>query len=923
MALAPSTRFGSYEVLVQIGVGGMGEVYRARDSKLNRDVALKVLPDSFVSDPDRLARFQREAHVLASLNHPNIAAIYGVEEVASVRALVMELVDGSTLEDRIGGVPLPLDEAVIIAAQIADALGAAHDQGIIHRDLKPANIKVKADGTVKVLDFGLAKATGPAEAGHYLPDGSVRLKADASASPTITTPAMTQMGVLLGTAAYMSPEQAKGRPADKRSDVWAFGCVFYEMLAGQRAFAEDDISETLAAVLKSEPDWTRFPADVPQPIRTLIQRCLVKDRRQRVADISAATFILRELSNLGTRASTVTLPAAPRSRWPRVLPALAVSALTAIVAGTAAWMLWPIPRAPIVAQFSFALPAGHILSGGARQTVAISPDGTRIAYVANSRLFLRPIGELVAHPIPGTESTTVGVLNPLFSPDGQSIAFFAAGEGGSPSSAGLRRVPIGGGAAIPMATVTAPIGGSWGPDGILIGQGPGGIVRVSERGGAPELVVRVAVGESAHGPQALPDGQTVLFTLGKNVAEDGWDKAQIVAHSLKDASRRVLIDGGSDGRYLRTGHLMYTVAGTVYAAPLNVKTLTLTGPAVPVVVGVRRGGSGRVTAATQLALSDTGTLVYWPGPATASSITRTIVVGPTPLKLPPADYVHPRVSPDGKVLAVAENIGRESDISTYDLSEQTQMKRLTFGGNNRFPVWSGDGRRVTFQSAREGDRAIFWQSADGSSGAERLTKPAQGAEHTPESWSRDGTRLLFSVFKDAKFSLWVLTLDGKREAPFGNVRSNEPLSATFSPDGRWVAYAVNEGAGGFVSPNRGIFVQPFPATGEQHQAPRRVLDFHPLWAPDGKSIFYVPSAARSTVSVPITTRPAVAFGTTVELPSAPKPLLLSPEVRGYDVLPDGRFISVVPASADGSASNTEFRVVLNWFEELKRLSPTK
>jgi len=360
MSLVPGTRFGSYEVASRIGVGGMGEVHRARDIKLNRDVALKVLPDSFVNDPDRLARFQREAQVLASLNHPNIAAIYGVEDVGGTRALVMELVDGPTLAERTADASIPVDEAIAIATQIAEALGAAHDQGVVHRDLKPANIKVKPDGTVKVLDFGLAKATGPAEAGNYMNHGSVLLQTDLSASPTITTPAMTQIGMLLGTAAYMSPEQAKGRPADKRSDVWAFGCVFYEMLTGQRAFAEDDISETLAAVLKSEPDWTRLPSDLPHAIRTLIQRCLVKDRRQRVADISAAKFVLCELGNLGARPATTKIAAGvPRSHWQRVLPPVAAAAVTAAIVGTAAWSRRSIPRAPIVAQFSVALPVSE------------------------------------------------------------------------------------------------------------------------------------------------------------------------------------------------------------------------------------------------------------------------------------------------------------------------------------------------------------------------------------------------------------------------------------------------------------------------------------------------------------------------------------------------------------------------------------
>jgi Tol biopolymer transport system component len=921
MSLAPGMRFGSYEVAAQIGVGGMGEVYRARDIKLNRDVALKVLPDSFVNDPDRLARFQREAHVLASLNHPNIAAIYGVEEVpgaasgqTAVRALVMELVEGPTLAERIAEGPIPIDEAIGIAAQIAEALGAAHDQGVVHRDLKPANIKVKPDGTVKVLDFGLAKAAEPAMSTS---SGAV------SQSPTITTPAMTQIGVLLGTAAYMSPEQAKGRPADKRSDVWAFGCVFYEMLTGTRAFAEDDISETLAAILKSEPEWTRIPSDVPQAVRTLIQRCLVKDRRQRVANISAAKFVLCELSNLGTRPPTANVAAAPRSRWQRVLPPLAAAAVTAAIVGAGMWTLRPIPRAPLAAHFTFGLPPGDVLTATGRQLVAISPDGARIVYTANSRLYLRPIGDVVARPIPGTEGPSIGVLNPTFSPDGQSIAFFTAGEGGSLAGATLKYVSVNGGTASTLASLDTPFGASWGPDGILIGQAAKGIVRVPAKGGVAEIVVRVAPEDRAYGPQMLPDGQTLLLTIGRNFAEDGWDKAQIVAHSLKDGSRRVLIESGADARYLASGHLIYTVAGTVFGARFDLETLTLTSPAVPVVVGVRRAAGGRATPAAHLAISDTGTLVYLPGPATASFGLRNIVLESTPLKVPSAGYEHPRVSPDGSVLAVGRTTGRESEIHMYDLSGQTEMRRLTFGGNNRFPVWSGNGQRIAFQSARDGDRAIFSQSADGASGAERLTKPAQGEEHRPESWSRDGAHLLFSIFKDFKFSLWVLTLDSKKAEPFGNVRSNEPLSATFSPDGRWVAYAVNEGAGGMLSPDRGVYVQPFPATGEQHQVPRRVLDFHPLWAPDSKSIFYVPSAARATVSVPITTRPSVTFGTPVELPRAPKPLLLSPDVRGYDVLRDGRFISIVPASDDATSPVADFRVVVNWFEELKRLSSTK
>jgi hypothetical protein len=661
MSLIPGTRFGSYEVSARIGVGGMGEVHRARDIKLNRDVALKVLPDSFSSDPDRLARFQREAHVLASLNHPNIAAIYGVEDVAGARALVMELVEGPTLAERIAEGPIPIDESIAIAAQITEALGAAHDQGVVHRDLKPANIKVTPDGAVKVLDFGLAKATGPAEAGHYASDGSVRLQADLSASPTITTPAMTQMGMLLGTAAYMSPEQAKGRPADKRSDVWAFGCVLYEMLSGTRAFAEEDISETLAAILKTEPDWTRIPSDVPPAVRTLIQRCLVKDRRQRIADISAAKFVLCELSNLTPTAPVRTGASVPRSRWQRVVPSLAAAAMASLIVGAAMWTLRPIARVPLTARFTFGLPAGEALTATGRQLVTISRDGALIAFAASSKVYLRPIGDVVARAIPGTDTASIGALTPLISPDGQSVAFFTIGEGGSVTGTMLKRVSVNGGTPSPLATLDVPLGASWGPDGILVAQGGKGIVRIPETGGVPEIVVPVAPKDRAYGPQMLPGGHTLLYTLARNFAENGWGNVQIVAHSFKDGSQRVVIERGADARYLTSGHLIYSVGGTVYAAPLDIDTVQLTGPVVPVIVGVRRT-AGRGTPATHLAVSDTGTVVYLPGPATDAEALRNIVLDSTPLKLPSAEYEHPRVSPDGSVMAVARMTGRESEI---------------------------------------------------------------------------------------------------------------------------------------------------------------------------------------------------------------------------------------------------------------------
>ena len=922
MALEPGTRLGTYEISAALGAGGMGEVYRARDTRLQRDVALKILPDVFASDPERLARFEREAQILASLNHPHIAAIYGLDEFRiggssePIRALVLELIEGETLADRIARGPLPFDEGVTIALQIAEALEAAHEQGIVHRDLKPANIKVRPDGTVKVLDFGLAKAMAPVAA----------MSPGVSMSPTITTPAMTQMGVMMGTAAYMSPEQAKGREADKRSDVWAFGAVLYEMLTGRRAFDGEDMSDTLASVLKSDPEWADLPAEVPPAVRTLIRRCLAKDRRQRVADISAAKFILSELGNVGASATTSALPvaAAPQSHWRTLAVAAAAAVLTAIVIGAGVWALRPTPSTPLVTQFAFTLPEGQSFTGVGRQLVAISPDGTKVVYQANSRLYLRSLGDLEPHVIPGTDSDG-GLLNPVFAPDGQSIAYFAQSrEGSSPNV--LRRIPITGGTPSTMASLTVPFGASWGSEGVLVGQGRGGIVLVSPTNKAPVRVVSVAPDEWAHGPQMLPGGQTVLFTLAKGSGDDRWENAQVVAQSLADGTRRVLIEG-ADARYLPSGHLVYAAAGTVFVVSFDAASLTVTGTPVPAIVGVRRA-TGLPTGTSQFAVSTTGTLVYVPGPASASATTRGLLIGngdrePVSLKIPPGAYTHPRAARDGKTIAVGRSDGSSSDIWTYDLSGTTEIKRLTFDGKSRFPVWSGDSRRVTFQSARDGDRGIFWQVADGSSTAERLTTAAADEEHVPESWSRDGTTLLFSVVKGATHALWVFTPEGRKTVPFGRLESSASLSATFSPEGRWVAYSSTQPGGGLISANRGIYVEPFPPTGEKHQVPEVAIDFHPVWSPDGKNIFFVPMAARPTMAVPIATQPSVTFGAAVDLPKVPRPGLLATDMRGYDVLPDGRFISLTPLSGDvANPSNAEVRVVLNWFEELKRLAPS-
>jgi hypothetical protein len=579
----------------------MGEVYRARDTKLGREVALKILPETFTHDPERVARFRREAQVLAALNHPHIGAIYGLDEADGQQFLVLELIDGETLADRIANGPLPLDETLTIATQVAEALEAAHEKGIIHRDLKPANIALTSDGHVKVLDFGLAKAMDPASA----------TSVDLANSPTLTSPAaMTGVGVILGTAAYMSPEQAKGRGGDKRSDVWAFGCVLYEMLTGTRAFEGEDLSETLAAVLRGEPDWRALPALLPPSVRALVEGCLTKDRQQRIGDMSVARFLLHQPT---LAFGAVPTPAAPPPRWfwRHALPPMATTAVIAVaITGAIAWRIWPSTPQPTITRFPIALGDGHTFTNGGRQELALSPDGTRLAYVANAQVYLRSMSEVLAKPIAGTESSQGGVTNPVFSPDGRSVAFY------SPSEHALKRIAVTGGAAVTICPADYPYGMSWDRDEILFSQGSTGILRVSARGGTPELIVGVKTGEVAYGPQLLPGGQAVLFTLATGTNAVAWDTAQIVVQSLTSGQRTILISGGSDARYLPTGHLVYAHGGVVFAVRFDLRQLAVVGGPVPVIEGVSRAFG--VTGAAQFSTAQSGTLVYVPGPVSTS-----------------------------------------------------------------------------------------------------------------------------------------------------------------------------------------------------------------------------------------------------------------------------------------------------------------
>ncbi len=608
-----------------------------------------------------------------------------------------------------------------------------------------------------------------------------------------------------------------------------------------------------------------------------------------------------------------------RSRWRRALPIVVTAVVTALVVGvTVAWRLWP--AAAPVTRFTVPLPEGQQFSGISGSVVAISPDGRQMVYGANRQLFLRLMSQLEAKPISGSENSGSPTY-PVFSPDGLSLVFFSTAD------RTIRRMAVTGGAAVTLCNADHVLGMSWGPDGILFGQGAKGIMRVSPNGGAPETLVSVKTGEQAHAPQMLPDGRTVLYTLATGEAVDRWDKARIVAQTTKSGERKVLMEGGSDARYLPTGHLVYAREGVVFAVPFDAARLQTAGSPVPVVEGVSRPNSS-LTGAAHLTVSATGTLIYRPGPV--SNLTKGISLGffdrrgtPELLKIPPGPYELPRVSPDGKRIALGSEDGT---IWIYDLSGASAMRRLTFDGQgkNRFPVWSADGARVTFQSDREKDLGIFWQRADGAGAAERLATAGEGMSFIPEAWSPDGTRLLYNASskdKDALSTLWVLSLADKKAERFASVvsPSSTLTGAVFSPDGKWVAYASREGR-----TLSAVYVQPFPPTGARYQISKNEIDgHHPLWSPDGKELFYNPGPGSTLHAVSISTQPAFSFGEAVPFP---RPFYGNAPLyeRTFDISHDGqRFLGLIDATSSGVAAVSQLQVVLNWFDELKQRVPVK
>ena len=869
-----------YKVTAKLGEGGMGVVYRATDTKLGREVALKVLPDALARDPERMARFRREAHVLASLNHPNIAAIYGIEE----RAIVMELVEGETLRG-----PLPVETAVNYARQLTDALDAAHEKRVTHRDLKPANIKVTPEGVIKVLDFGLAKAAEPAA-----------VSGDPNNSPTVTigAEAVTRAGVIMGTAPYMSPEQARGHPVDKRTDIWAFGVVLFELLTGKRLFGGETVGDTLAEVLKSEIDWTSLPADTPPAVHRLLRRCLERDRKKRLRDIGEAW----------TEAIAAPAPAtAPASRtriaW---VVAAAVATSVALVLAVVLWYVTrPIDRALI--RIDADLGPDTRLAGSAGADMILSPDGTRIVYVSRdskgqTHLMTRRLDQTKIVHLESAEGAWA--YDPFFSPDGQWVGFSSGGK--------LKKIPVEGGGAVTICDAPNLRGASWGEDGNIIASPDlsSGLVRVPSSGGKPETIVALDSqrGEmSLRWPQLLPGGKAVMFASNNQFAV--LDGGNIDVVSLVDGKRKTVYQGAGWARYLPTGHLILVNKETLFAVPFHPDRLETAGAPVPVLEGASRSFAGRV----QFDSSFTGAAVYQRGGSEGKwTIQWLDSAGKTePLLARPATYLRPRFSPDGGRLAVTLTEGGNADIWIYERQRDT-MTRLTFDpGLDLYPVWTPDGRHIIYRSEGMG---IMWVRVDGAGKPERLIEG--NMVQRPYSISSDGKRLAYFQFGKG-VDIWTLPLETDSTGP----RAGKPelylatpfaeTNPEFSPDGRWLAYDSNE------SGRSEVYVRAFPDTGGKWQISNSG-GVKPVWSRNGRELFFQSNDNRIM---------AVSYTVRSGSLAANKPRLWSEKsfaTRGvvptFDLAPDGkRFAVMMEAEGEGPRSQVTF--LLNFFDEVRRRAP--
>ncbi len=966
-ALAPGTRLGPYEILDAIGAGGMGEVYRGRDTRLDRVVAIKVLASGLASDAPSRERFEREAKAISSLNHPNICVLHDIgREPPSggddppVDFLVMEYLEGETLAARLARgpsrasrdasltradtasdhtaaaassaasarPPMTVEEALAVAVQIASALDRAHRQGIVHRDLKPGNVMLTKEA-VKLLDFGLARlsragAASPGKDG--LGHGLVSL-ADLS-MPTVSSP-LTMKGTILGTLQYMAPEQLEGKEVDARADIFAFGGVLYEMLTGRRPFEGKSQASLIGAILDHEPPPVMsFQPASPPMLDEIVARCLAKDpdeRWQTARDLKRQLeWVAKQLAEGGSVSAAIASGAQMASRPSVVARALRVSA--AILAGAAiasgvAWVLWPkAPEPPVVTRFALELPEGQTFTRTGRHVVALSPDGTRLVYVANQQLYLRAMHELSAVSISGTEGSNPA--EPIFSPDGQWVAFWSNEE--------LKKVPVTGGTPVTLCAAQNPFGASWVEDRILLGQStPRGIVEVPANGGTPRPLVTVdeKKGELAHGPQLVAGGRAVLFTL--RTGSQAWDDSAIVIHELATGQRTVLVNGGTDARVLPTGHLVYSREATLFAMPFDEARLVVTGGPVPVQQGIRQADGGP-TGSVHMAWSASGSIVFIPGGANsgdralvwinrqgqeerATAPNRSYWINTTGL----------RVSPDGTLVAVAVTGGAArssggaaaasagqfgSDIWVWAIARGT-LTRLSFTGQARSPVWTPDGRRVCYNSSVE----VFCQPADGSGQAQAMFKVDGLTDVRPIS--PDGTRMLLDT-QGPKTGNDILM------ATIGPPAETRPLIQTsysengpaISPDGRWLAYESNE------SGRPEVYVRPFPAIDQGRWQISTDGGGEPRWARNGRELFFGTGGGGNRAIWSVSVQPGSSFvagkpAVVAKLPPSPS--------SAYDVAPDGRFLFHVPASTatSGEASRPQIVVVQHWFDELKARVP--
>ena len=918
MSLSSGTRIGPYEVVGTLGAGGMGEVYQARDTRLNRSVALKILPAAFASDPDRLARFKREAQVLAALNHQNIASIYGFEDQTNTHALVMELVPGRTLAELITS-PMPVPDALPIARQVAAALEAAHEQNIVHRDLKPANIKITDDGTVKVLDFGLAKAMS----------GDGARSGDPSASPaelpTITSPAMTELGTILGTAGYMAPEQARGKPVDRRADLWAMGVILFEMLAGKALYRGETVTDTIAHVITQPPDWSLLPASTPAGVRRLLRRCLEKDPRNRLQSAGDARIEIDELiaatgPNAASGAELLPgLTDQPGSHFPRRTSALRWLpwGIAAVLFAALVYALWPKPVAlhPIVTLDVKVASTDELTvdpdNDGA--IAVLSPDGRRLVYVGTSatvsRLLVRPLDSLDSQPLPGTE----GGAQPFFSPDGDWVGFVSNGL--------LMKTQIGGGTPSRVANASAMRGATWGPGDMIVytGDMTSGLLRVSASGGEPTVLTKLSGQERTHRwPSFLPDGKAVLFAC--QLSDGAYENGTIEAVRLDTGERKVLVRGGAFPRYAASGHLLYVKQNALYAVPFDPVRLEVHGEGRPVLSGILNTadavGAGSGNGAAQVAVAANGTAVYLPITQQMQPLLRLAVVDRsgkiTYEYTEQRHYRDPRFSRDGRRVLLRVVKDRAEHLHQLDLDRGTLTQIIFDGQYSGLAAWSPDGAQIAYASDRGGrGLELFLSRSDGTGQQKPLTSGSRTVR-VPTGFSADGRLLAFmEVNPKTNMDVLVLSMADGKVTPFLNTAAIEMLGS-FSPDGKWMLYQTLDANG-----RPEVFIRSYPEGGALRQVSNGGA--FPLWTKQGREIVYQSGGA--IMAVDVTSKDAVL------VLGKPKKLFELPIARpvnalNYDASPDGsNFVALLTTTPSATTQpRTHLTMVFNLFDDIRRIA---